>query len=344
MSASIHDVAKRAGVSIATVSRVINNSAGVKESKVAAVKEALEYFDYQPSQFGRGLVTGSSRLIGVYSPFVDGSMFYNGYLLECLRGIDNVIRESPYSLLLLNESIAYEKSDKAKPKFIEYVSQKRIDGLIVLSVPSDGRLEGALSAIMEENFPVGYIGKRFHEKGVNVYASYEEYMMDAIRRLYEKGHRHIAFFPLQSRSNTNRKLKSKAETKFAGLKINITDTTSDIEVEFLKDILTYMIEEEHVTAMIGENLNLWVKVQSILSTMEKQLGKDISVISVEHVKNQGAQMLPKIDCYYVPALQIGETIARELLDQLEGRKNGEVTKKFMPEYMERGSVSEVEAV
>ena len=54
MNASIHDVAKRAGVSIATVSRVVNNSAGVKESKVAAVKEALEYYDYQPSQFGRG--------------------------------------------------------------------------------------------------------------------------------------------------------------------------------------------------------------------------------------------------------------------------------------------------
>ena len=57
MNASIHDVAKRAGVSISTVSRVINNSAGVKDSKVAAVREALEYYDYQPSQFGRGLVT-----------------------------------------------------------------------------------------------------------------------------------------------------------------------------------------------------------------------------------------------------------------------------------------------
>lgn len=57
MSASIHDVAKRAGVSISTVSRVINHSAGVKESKTAAVLEAMEYYNYQPSQFGRGLVT-----------------------------------------------------------------------------------------------------------------------------------------------------------------------------------------------------------------------------------------------------------------------------------------------
>ena len=342
MNASIHDVAKRAGVSIATVSRVINNSAGVKESKAAAVREALEYFDYQPSQFGRGLVTGSSRLIGVYSPFSDGGMFQSSYLLECLRGIDDVIRESPYSLLLLNESKSYDKSDKVKPKFIEYVNQKRIDGLIVLSVPSDGRMEGALSAILEDGFPVGYIGKRFHEKGVNVYAGYEEYMMDAIERLYAKGHRRISFLPLQSRSNTNQMLKSKAETKLAGLKIHITDTTSDIEIEFLRDILKYAIDEEHVTAIIGENISLWSKVQSILMAMGKQIGRDISAISVEQVEGQGAQILPKIDCYYVPARMMGEAIATELLDELTGKKNGEQSKKFMPEYKERGSVRTIE--
>ena len=341
MNASIHDVAKRAGVSISTVSRVINNSAGVKDSKVAAVREALEYYDYQPSQFGRGLVTGSSKMIGVYSPLANGSMFENGYLLECLRGIDNVIRESDYSLLLINEATGYEENRKTKPKFIDYVSQKRIDGLIVLTIPSDGRLEGALSAIIEDDFPVGYIGKRFSEKGMNVYASYEEYMMDGIRRLYEKGHRKIAFFPVKSRSNTNLKLKSKAETKFWGLKINITDATSDIDVDFLRDIIKYMTEEENVTAFICEDLRLLVKVQNILSSMGKQIGKDISVISVEHVKDQGAKMLPKIDCYFVPALELGETIAAELLNQLKGMKNTDFSKKYMPEYMARGSVVEI---
>ena len=327
MNASIHDVAKRAGVSISTVSRVINNSAGVKDSKAAAVREALEYYDYQPSQFGRGLVTGSSKMIGVYSPLANGSMFENGYLLE--------------SLLLINEAAGYEENRKAKPKFIDYVSQKRIDGLIVLTIPSDGRLEGSLSAIIEEDFPVGYIGKRFSEKGMNVYASYEEYILDGIRRLYEKGHRRIAFLPLKSRSNTNLKLKSKAETKFTGLKINITDTVYNIDADFLRDILKYMIEEAHVTAMICEDLGLLVKVQSILSSMGKQLGEDISVICVEHVKGKGAKMLPKIDCYYVPSLELGETIATELLNQLSGKKNTDLSKKYMPEYMDRGSVREI---
>lgn len=53
-------------------------------------------------------------------------------------------------------------------------------------------------------------------------------------------------------------------------------------------------------------------------------------------------MLPKIDCYYVPALQLGETIATELLDNLTGKKTKEISKRFMPEYIERGSVKEIE--
>ena len=142
---------------------------------------------------------------------------------------------------------------KSKAKIHRVCKPEKIDGLIVLTIPSDGRLEGALSAIIEDDFPVGYIGKRFGEKGMNVYASYEEYMMDGIRRLYEKGHREIAFLPMKSRSATNQKIKSKAEIKYSGLKVNITDTTSDIDIEFLRDILEYMMEEELVTAMIVED-------------------------------------------------------------------------------------------
>lgn len=338
MSASIHDVAKRAGVSISTVSRVINHSAGVNERKVAAVQEALEYYDYEPSQFGRGLATGSSKLIGIYSPFSDGGMFQGGYILECLRGIDQVIKESPYSLLLITERTSYDQNENAKPKFMEYVNQKKIDGLIVLSIPSDGRLEGSLSAIMEQDFPVGYIGKRFHEKGVNVYAKYEEYMLEAISRLYKKGHRKIALLPLKSRSITNNKIKNKAEASYEELRVNIADMHTNIEGEFIAEIIRYMVEEKKVTGIISESLESVMKIQSIISTMGKSIGTDISVISIEHTYGQGAQMLPKIDCFYVPALQIGEVIATEMIDCLEGRKERQKEKIFSPEYQNRGSV------
>ena len=66
MTASIYDVAKRAGVSISTVSRIMNGSANVSEVKKAAVQEAMEFYQYEPNQFARGLVKQRSNLIGIY--------------------------------------------------------------------------------------------------------------------------------------------------------------------------------------------------------------------------------------------------------------------------------------
>jgi LacI family transcriptional regulator len=338
MNSSIYDVAKRAGVSISTVSRVINNSAGVKDNKVIAVREALEYYDYQPSQFGRGLVTGNSGLIGVYSPFSDGDMFQNGFMLETLKGIDSVMKESLYSLLLISERSSYKNNKSARPKFMDYINQKRIDGLIVLSIPSDGRLEASLSEIMDEGFPTGYIGKKFHDKGVNVYAKYENYMFSSIERMYEKGHRRIAFLTLKSRSMINSQIKAQAEKKYEGLRVYNIDMNFNISVEFEFDIIKFMVEEQKTTGIICEFLELALKIQTILNSMGKNIGRDVSIISVEHSKGEGEQILPKIDCYYVPAMEMGRAIAREMIDWLEHKEDRIYSQDFNPEYQDRHSV------
>ena len=75
MEPSIRDVARRAGVSAATVSRILNGTAAVSEKKAQAVREAVEYYSYEPNQFARGLKKQSSRMIGVYFPAVGGSVF-----------------------------------------------------------------------------------------------------------------------------------------------------------------------------------------------------------------------------------------------------------------------------
>ena len=98
MTASIYDVAKRAGVSISTVSRILNNSANVSDKKVQAVKEAMEYYQYEPNQFGRGLVKQRSNMIGVYTPFHSGSVFESSYTLELLKGIERVLTRHNYGI------------------------------------------------------------------------------------------------------------------------------------------------------------------------------------------------------------------------------------------------------
>lgn len=338
MSVSIHDVAKRAGVSISTVSRVINHSAGVKESKTAAVLEAMEYYNYQPSQFGRGLVTGSSQIVGVYSPLPGGGMFQDGYMLECLRGIECALSKSQYSLLLIGEVNSFEKNEKAAPGFLDYVNQKKIDGLIVLSVPEKGAVTNALEAVMAQDFPVGYIGKRFSGCGNNVYAMYEEYMLDSIKRLHQQGHENIVLLTNEYRLQIHRILIEKCKFLYPQIKISLLLLPDKFSADMLQETLAKQLLENHCTGLICEMMEFVPQLISILHYSGLEVPEDISVISVEHVKGRGEQIIPAVNAYYVPAMAMGETVADYVLEQLStGRK--EVRHRcFQPEYQIRESV------
>ena len=65
---TIYDIAKLAGVSASTVSRVANNKPGIKEETRKQILELLEAYDYRPNETARGLVTKASRMIGILMP------------------------------------------------------------------------------------------------------------------------------------------------------------------------------------------------------------------------------------------------------------------------------------
>lgn len=340
MKYNIYDVAKRAGVSISTVSRVINNSAGVKESKMMAIKEAMEYYDYQPSQFGRGLAKQTSGLIGVYSPFLGTTMFSNGYILECLRGIDKAICGSgAYSLVLINEVEAYYKHDDGKPRFWDYVKQNKIDGLIVISLVSDTRLELSLTNIMEEGFPVGYIGQKFHESGLNVYAQYETYMYSMAEKYYMAGHKKIVALVDKHKFQTMLSVKASIEEKYEGLSLTpFVLERASLTVKALMGILEDYIKKEKCTGIICSSSGDAAKAINALKMLNLDIPEDISLMAVEHAAGEGAMLFPQISCYYVPAMQMGEDIAKKVISTLQEKEVKERSKNILPKYLDRGSV------
>jgi len=96
---SIEDVAKRAGVSITTVSRVINKLPSVKGKNKQKVLEAVKALNFQPSVLAQRLATGKSNVISLVVPRYEG-MFYSFYLLELLRGIGTLCEVLKLDLLL----------------------------------------------------------------------------------------------------------------------------------------------------------------------------------------------------------------------------------------------------
>ncbi len=96
---NIFDVARRAGVSKSTVSRVLNGSDRVSEATRAAVQRAMEELGFRPNSAARRLAGSADRRIGLLLPFF-GSMFSSFYVYEIIRGVGQVVSERDTELLL----------------------------------------------------------------------------------------------------------------------------------------------------------------------------------------------------------------------------------------------------
>ena len=121
--ASLSDVAKKAGVSIATVSRVINNGSNVNEATRARVLKAIKELRYQPSRVAKRLrsKSASSNLIGVLIPDIQ-----NPFYVDVFRGIEDVAYANNYAIIMCN----FAQDEKKEKMYLDILQSESIDGLI----------------------------------------------------------------------------------------------------------------------------------------------------------------------------------------------------------------------
>jgi DNA-binding LacI/PurR family transcriptional regulator len=123
---SIRDVAQRAGVSVATVSRVLNASARVAPSKAAEVHRAIEDLGFRPNSVARALSLGRTGTVGVVAPF-----FTHWGTLGRLRGITDRVAAEDYDLMIFDVETPKQREDA----LVKLARRDRVDGLLVVSVP-----------------------------------------------------------------------------------------------------------------------------------------------------------------------------------------------------------------
>lgn len=124
MAASIKDVAKEAGVSIATVSRVLNDIDVVNEDTKQKVKDAIKKLAYRPNIVARSLKTQKSSTIGIIIPDIS-----NQFYPEIVRGCEDVANIYNYNIMLCNADLDVEKEMEA----LRILKEKMIDGVIYMS-------------------------------------------------------------------------------------------------------------------------------------------------------------------------------------------------------------------
>lgn len=126
---TIRDVAKKAGVGVGTVSRVLNQSPSVSSSTRQKVLAAIDELEYTPSPIARQLSLGRSMTVVVMAPF-----FIRPSYVERLRGIESVLADSDYDFILYN----VETVERRDTYFRDIPRQDRADGILIMSLsPTD---------------------------------------------------------------------------------------------------------------------------------------------------------------------------------------------------------------
>ena len=188
MGATIRDVARLAGVSHSTVSRVLNDNGVISEETKQRIYAAMEELKYVPNDFARSFASGSPRTIALVIDVDNASDYANTFFNNTVFGIETVAHRSGYNLMVTNGAIGFGGTDDIE----RLVSGKRIDGIIF---PQSIVNPGFLQKLEELQFPNVILG---HPKNVGLDSDWVDINNTqagaaAVRHLFSRGYHRIAF-------------------------------------------------------------------------------------------------------------------------------------------------------
>lgn len=197
MSVTIYDVAQKAGVSISTVSRVLNNNPNVLEDTRQKVLEAIKELNFKPNPIARGLVAKQTSLIEVFFSW-SGYQFnlQSAWYVGLLNGINEVVQENQYGLLINTIAGVFDPQEVYRK-----VYHNAVDGVLMVSPYLEER---DVLQMMDQKVPVVLIGYRTDDPRMdyvdsdNVQAS-----VTVVDHLVKLGHKKIAFISGQAKTSRN---------------------------------------------------------------------------------------------------------------------------------------------
>ena len=306
----IRDIARLAGVSVATVSRVLNHPQMVREETRRRVLEVIDRLGYEPNIVARSLRTRKTGNLAMVISTESGSVFESPYFGLLMRGITTAAERREYHLIFstchLDDSSTFES----------FLRKSLVDGFIVADVQDfDPRIE-----ILSEEKPFIVIGRPLSNVGYKyVDSDNEGGTYEATKYLLETGHERIAFINGPKRMSVSRHRFEGYRKAHEALERKV-DSSLVFEGRFTEEDgyrLTEKAIEEGVDAILYSGDVMAFGGMRALRDAGLEPGKDISIVGFDDVT---ASSLLGLSSVRQPIEEIGEKAAELLIDMIEGKE------------------------
>ncbi len=308
--ATMEDVAKMAGVSVSTVSHVINGTRFVRKETKERVLEAMRVLDYYPNYAARSLRSQKSRLIGVLMPDIT-----NSFYMRVVSGIEKVMRANGYSLMVCNS----DDNLQLEQEHLKILKAQSIEGLIMRATPDDH----SFLREFEEHYPIVFVDcKPFgYPHGDRVVVDNERVSYEAVSFLIQKGHRRIGMIKGIAGLTTS-------EERLAGYERALSEYGIPIDEELIKvsnsriesghELMLELLEQGMTAVFAGNNV-LTMGAMKAIKEKGLRIPEDVAIIGFDD-EEWCVITDPPLTVVYQPAPRIGEMAAELLLARINDKQ------------------------
>lgn len=309
--ANIQQVAQKAGVSVATVSRVINNIGAVTPETRLKVENAIKELNYEPSMLGRNLRNSESRLLLVLIPSIS-----NPFYTEIINGIENIAIQNHYNILLCQT----DSNPQRENIYFNMVKNKLADGVISM----DPTVNMTKLNELAEKHPV-ILCSEYEESGSIPYVTINSELAayHAVKHLIKLGNKKIALINSDEKFLYARQRRKGYERALQEFQIPIRSewiyNTAQLDFENGVQAMRRLLQaEEKPTGVFVVSDTLAIGAIKELNNSGLKAPDDIAIVGFDNIVFSNMTN-PTLTTVAQPMYKMGTVAAHMLIDQIKGQ-------------------------
>jgi DNA-binding LacI/PurR family transcriptional regulator len=315
---TLEEVASRAGLSRATVSRVINDSPRVSEATRSAVERAVEELGYVPNRAARSLVTQRTESVALVIAEPEARLHSEPFFTSIIRGVSDTLSASTYQLVLM-----LVQGSRERERLERYLGGRHVDGVLLLSLHESDPLPAALRAL---GLPTVLGGRPTVDLDLAyVDADNRGGAVQAVRHLLASGRERIATIsgPPDMPAGVDRRAGYCDALDEAGVTVDETlMATGDFSQSSGAAAMEALLHRRpDLDAVFAASDLMAVGALQTLLAAGRRVPADVAVVGFDD-SIAARSTRPALSSVHQPMQQMGQEMARLVLDEIEGRSQG----------------------